>query len=73
MTIKELLTASADGMPMVTDESGRIGQVVVIKKNRDYAGCAVEFPGVLYDIWFNEDYQDDRRRRYMKELKLISK
>lgn len=71
MTFPELLQASANGMPKVKDASGKIGQVVVIKQNRAYSGCAVEFPGVPYDVWFHAEWKEDKRSRYMQELEII--
>lgn len=77
MTIPDLLKACANGkMPMVKtsrhvkyalkDE----GQVVVIRTS-GRRGCAVQFPGLNYDTWFNEELGTDERSRYMSELSIV--
>lgn len=81
MTIEELLKACAKGeMPKVqlgeTPQyaESNIGQVVVIKNGTkvfNHSGCGVKFPGLGYDLWFNAESGTDKRKRYMKDLKLV--
>lgn len=72
MTFSELLKACAEGsMPRVSN--GQItGKVVAIKDGDNYHGCAVDFDnGPGYSIWFHAEDGNDRRKNYMKDLKLI--
>jgi hypothetical protein len=70
MTWLELLTKVGEGkMPTVKDaNTGRTGQVTVIKDNGRHRGIGVQFPGQSWDTWYHEINMGDRRSRYMDAL-----
>lgn len=78
MNFGELLSACANGMidvkcsVPIKGATSDVGQVVVLKDNRSWKGCAVQFPGLTYDTWFGEEpAATDRRSHYMHELFFI--
>ncbi len=74
MTFEELLKASCNGLPevktfvAVNRATSNIGKVVALKDNGKFKGCAVQFPGLDYDIWFTDSNETDKRSRYMYHL-----
>lgn len=78
MNIEELLRSCYEGkMPLVEcadpvrHASSPIGRVVVIKYEDGHKGCAVRFPGMDWDTWFWDSNENDGRKHYMRELKLL--
>lgn len=71
MTYEELLRATSTGKLPKVRYGDRIGQVVTIKDNRSYKGCAVDF-GEKYDEWFHDapTSTTDKRSKYLYQLEL---
>lgn len=46
------------------------GMVTVIKDHRGTKGCEVVFDGYDYGTWFWDSDEHDKRRQYMRNLKL---
>lgn len=76
MKFDEMLKACSIGvMPMVEHEKLGVGRVTVIKSKADgstFVGCAVRFNGYNFDLWFHDSDGQDKRSRYMYELKLFN-
>lgn len=78
MTFQELLKACASGkMPRVKStehfkgHTSTTGTVTTIKTNGKHSGCAVTFDGMAYDTWFHEEWEEDKRSKYMNQLILL--
>lgn len=81
MTIEELLNACKDGMVKVKctipikGTTSNVGQVTTLRKSqRDikWKGCSILFPGLTYDIWFEDDTNGvDGRKHYMHQLEFV--
>lgn len=70
MTWIQLCESISTGQMPLVKRGGITGQVVVIKSNRSYKGCAVDF-GKGYDEFFYENEKNDKRSKYMSELDII--
>ena len=66
MTLKDLLKICGEkgSLPTVTNGKQE-GVVTVIKPT----GCAVRFDGMKWDTWHWAETKDDKRSKYMKDLK----
>lgn len=78
MNFEELLKASTEGLPKVKSSvpiqnaTSSIGKVTVIKNNSRWKGCAVQFPPLVYDVWFEDNPTGtDGRKHYMHQLEFI--
>lgn len=78
MKLEELMFFCRFGMIQVFSvkeirgASSRIGTVVLLKDTGTYKGCAVNFPGMNYSVWFTDDMEGtDKRSRYMKDLRFL--
>ncbi len=84
MTVQELIKASVNGkLPKVKAtvdirndvKAKSVGEVVVIKLGTTasgFRGIAVQFPGMPYDIWFGEEFKNDKRSGYMCNLEIVT-
>jgi hypothetical protein len=78
MNFEQLLQACTNGLPEVKIEkpvsgaTSATGKVIVLKDNGRFKGCAVLFPGLPYDLWFNDEPEGtDKRKHYMHELSFL--
>lgn len=77
MTFEELLIACSSGrMPNVKSTveikgaTSNIGTVIAIKFDKNYKGCAVQFPGKHHDDFFHAVKYTDGKRKYLSDLVL---
>lgn len=73
MTFKELLTKSAElgEFPRVFYPEHGPGTITVLKNNRSYKGCGVQFDSLNYDKWFWDSDEADKRTKYMRDLTFL--
>lgn len=80
MTLAELFAASVNGFPEVEYcgelpyAESKIGLVVALNVSRGdgYKGCSVSFPGLNFATWFHAEDGDDKRKKYMRDLRIIN-
>ncbi len=78
LTFTDILKACGNGqLPKVYTTNPKnndqliFGTVTTIKHNGKHFGVGVTFDGLNYESWFYESDDDDKRSRYIRDLKII--